>query len=47
MNRTLFLVDSENDYDFITADSNEFLNAPYTPARQFAEKNHAIDVVVF
>jgi hypothetical protein len=44
---TLLLVDSEHDDYFVSADADELLDGSDTTSREFAKKNHAVDVVVF
>lgn len=44
---TFFLVDSEDDDDFIAAHSDELLYTPYSSSREFCEKNHSLYVIVF
>ena len=45
--RTLFFVDPENHDDLIPPYPDELLDRSDTSARQFAQKNHPINVVVF
>ncbi len=44
--RTLFLVDSQNHDDLISANSDEFLDGSNTSARQLREQDHAVDIIV-
>jgi hypothetical protein len=43
---TFLLVHSEDDDNLVAADSDEFLDTTYTPSREFAKQDHAVDVVV-
>ena len=44
---TLFLVDTENDDDLVSADPDEFLDRSDAASGEFGEKDHALYVVVF
>jgi hypothetical protein len=44
---TLLFVNSEDDDNFISVDTNELLNGTNTSSRQFGEKNHSFSVIVF
>ena len=44
--RTLLLVDTEDDDDFVAADADEFLDGADAPPRELGEQDHALDVVV-
>lgn len=45
--RTLFLIDSENNNNLISPDSDQLLDTSDTTSGQLGQENHAIDVVVF
>ena len=45
--RTLLLVYTEDDDDFVPADTNEFLDRSDTSPRELREQDHPLDVVVF
>ena len=45
INVTLLLVDPENNHDLIASDADELLDTSDTPTGQFAEQDHAVDVV--
>lgn len=44
---TLLFVDPQYDHNFVPPHSDELLDTPDTSAGQFAEQDHAVDVVVF
>jgi hypothetical protein len=43
---TFFLVDTEDDDDLVSPDSDELLDGPYSPTREFREEDHALCVIV-
>ena len=43
---TLLLVHTQHDHDLTPANTNELLNGANTPARQLAQQNHSLNVVV-
>ena len=45
--RTLLLVYTEDDDDFVPADTDEFLDRSDTSPRELREQDHSLDVVVF
>ena len=45
--RTLLLVYTEDDDDFVPADTDEFLDRSDTSPRELREQDHPLDVVVF
>ena len=45
--RTLFLVHTEDDDDFIAADTDELLDRSDTSPRKLREQDHTLDVVIF
>lgn len=47
INVTLLLVDSQHNDDLVSSDTDEFLNGSDTSSGQFAEQDHAVDVIVF
>ena len=44
---TLLLVDSQNNDNLISSDADQLLDTSDTSSGQFAEQDHAVDVVVF
>lgn len=46
INVTLLLVDSQHNDDLVSSDTDEFLDGSDTSSGQFAEQDHAVDVVV-
>ena len=45
--RTLLFVYPQHHNDFVSTNADELLYASYSTPREFAEEDHAIDVVVF
>ena len=44
--RTLLLVDTEDDDDFIAADTDELLDRSDTSPRELGQEDHALNVIV-
>ena len=44
---TFFFVNTEHNDDLIATETNELLHRPDTPPRQFRQKDHSLNVVVF
>ena len=45
--RTLLLVDTEDDDDFIAADTDELLDRSDTSPGELRQEDHSLDVVIF
>lgn len=44
---TLLLVDTEDNDNLVTSDTNELLDTANTSAGKFGQQDHSVDVIVF